>query len=262
MKVAIPTYKRSELITQLSLNYLRRCGIKDQDIVLFTSNTQQAEEYRRLCGPLVNIIDKEFSNVRDKFNAIAKAFPPGERVLVMEDDISMIKKLTGYNKLEEELDLVKHATIAFNACDAAKTKLWGISSNSNPFFMKDGVAVGFKFIVANVFGFIAEEDPPMITCFSKTDYERTILYYKKYGNVVRLDYLCPITKNYTTKGGMQDEADQRYRIEEESVEYLTTTYPDLCQRNTKKESKYPEMLLKKPVATQGQDFSALDNWFS
>jgi hypothetical protein len=254
MKIAIPTYKRAILIRQLTLGYLNRCGIRDEEIDLFVSGPDQAEQYRSVCD--CNVIVTPAENVRDKFNCIHSYYASGEEVVVMEDDLKCVKRLTGYNQLTESLDVMDHAAFAFQACESEGTKVWGINSNSNPFFMKSTHSIGFKFVVANMYGFIAEEDNSLlITQHSKTDYERTILYFKKYGRVVRLDYLCPVTNNYTTPGGMQDLIKQRAAMEEESVNYLTTTYPELCQRNTKKNSVYPEMLLKlRKGATPAHDF--------
>lgn len=253
MRIAIPTYKRAILIRNLTLGFLLRNGVKEEDVDLFVSGFAQAEQYRSVCN--CNIIVSEAQNVRDKFNHIHTYYPPGTKVLVMEDDLKSVRRLAGYNKLEEVTNIGHHANMAFVTCIEEQTMLWGINSNSNPFFMKDQTSVGYKFIVANMYGFIAEPVPIVITQQSKTDYERTILYYRKYGKVVRLDYLCPVTTNYTTPGGMQDLQKQRAAMEEESVNYLTTTYPDLCQRNLKKQSVYPEILLKVQKAdSQAQDF--------
>jgi len=241
-KIAIPTHNRWNLIQGLTLGYLKDCGVAEEAIDLFVGDEAEAAEYRRVCR--CGIIVTGATNVRDKFNYIHTWYRAGEHVMVVEDDLKAVEKLAGYNKLVVHHDLLQDAVKAFNACHHNKTALWGISSNSNPFFLKDQVSVGFKFIVANLYGFIQSDPPITVTQMSKTDYERTILYYKKYGSVVRLDYLCPITKNYKTAGGMSDVQGQRYQLEEDSVNYLTTTYSDLCTKNETKKSQFPEMSLR------------------
>ncbi len=251
MRIAIPTYKRALLIQQLTLGYLKRCGVNMAIVDLFVSGEREAVNYKNL-NTGCKVITTNAANVKEKFNCIHSYYQPGTEVLVIEDDLASVKRVVGYNQLEEELNLMRESRLAFDRCAKEETALWGISSNSNPFFMKDQISVGFKFIVANMYGFIATEPPIIGTQESKTDYERTIQYYVKFGKLVRLDYLCPITKNYTNPGGMQDVKNERFKLEQDSVNYLTSTYPQLCQLNKTKDSKYPEMkLITKKGATAG-----------
>jgi hypothetical protein len=229
MKFAIPTYKRDSIIKGLTLGYLERCGIKESEVYLFVSNLQEYEAYRKKFQD-ATIVNCNAENVRDKFNFIHSFYPKGECVVVLEDDLSSIKKLVGYNKLEEELGIRKICEDAFIEMQKNKIFLCGINSNS-------------KFVVANMYMFIQTNPPVIGTQHSKTDYERTILYYERFGNLMRIDYLCPITKNYSISGGMQEVKDKREQIEQESVDYLTKNYSHLCKPNTTKKSMYAEMSL-------------------
>lgn len=255
MKYAIPTYKRSNLIVGHTIAFLTRQGIAQPDVDLFVSNDIEAKSYAYTTK--CNIIITDAQTARDKFNAIHRYYPHSTEVVVLEDDISDVKELAGPNKLTAIDTFVEECVKGFRLCNEFKTKLWGISSNSNPFYMKAGYSVGYKFIVANVYGFIATDPPITITQLCKTDYERTILYYRLFQNVVRLDYLCPITKNYSNPGGMQDEKDKRLAMERASVDYLVKTYPGYCVENLKKESMYPELKL---ILRPQNDFSSLKEW--
>lgn len=244
MKVAIPTHNRVELIGKLTLAYLERCGILTDDIDLFVSNEQELVKYSKHFYPtkIGRLINANTNNVRDKFNFIHSYYPQGEHVLVIEDDISSIDKVCGYNMLETITNLKEVAGSAFDLCEKNKTKLWGISSNDNPFFLKNQSNFCFKLVVANMYGFIAEQPPLLITQHTKTDYERTIIYTIKYGGVIRLDYLCARTRNYKNPGGMQDlPIEVRAAQEAESSNYLAARYPDLCKLNIKKGSKFAEL---------------------
>lgn len=244
MRIAIPSHNRAGLIGNLTLAYLKRCGIEQGQIDIFVSSTDQVVEYG-YAGVLANaIIPARTDNVRDKFNFIHNYYPAGTEVIVIEDDIDSIQRLAGYNKLEEINNLTVHAAIAFDLCAKNNTKLWGISSNNNPFFLKEQAGFCFKMVVANMYGFIAEQPPILVTQHTKTDYERTILYTLKYGGVVRLDYLCPMTRNYKNPGGMQDLSDaKRADMEVQASNYLAQTYPTLCKLNTGKSSKFAEVSL-------------------
>lgn len=243
MQIAIPSYKRSHLIDLLTIAYLKRCNVPMNLVNIFISGAEW-EAYNKL-NTGANLICVAADNVRDKFNAIHNYFGAGEEVLVIEDDIERIERLSGYNQTEETVALSVIAQEGFHLARKNSTKLWGISSNSNPFFLKDQAGPCFKLIIANMYGFIAEKPAIEITQHSKTDYERTILYTLKYGCVVRLDYLCPITKNYKNTGGMQEmSTDNRRMLEGDAVTYLTRKYPELCKRNEGKDSKFAEMSLK------------------
>lgn len=244
MRIAIPSHNRAGLIGVLTLAYLKRCSIQQEQIDIFVSNTEQVVEYSAAGVKANALISCNTTNVRDKFNFIHSYYPAGTEVLVIEDDIESIQRLAGYNKLEEITNLTTHAAIAFDLCVKYNTKLWGISSNNNPFFLKEQAGLCFKMVVANMYGFISEEPPLLITQHTKTDYERTILYTLKYGGVIRLDYLCPITRNYKNPGGMQELSDAaRAAQEQEASQYLANNYPELCSLNTKKSSKFAEVTL-------------------
>lgn len=243
IRYAIPTYKRSALLGTLTLGYLRSCGIDNDQIDVFVSNHEELIDYLQVF-PELDFINADVANVRDKFNFIHSYYPPDTNVVVLEDDLNSIKKLIGYNKLEVELNLTNECTKAFDLMLEKQVFLCGINSNSNPFFMKqDTISEGFKFVVANMYLFIQTNPPVLITQHSKTDYERTILYFERFGKLLRLDYLCPITKNYTIPGGMQEIKAQREQVEEDSVNYLTKKYPHLCKPNINKKSMYAEMSL-------------------
>lgn len=253
-RIAIPSHNRAILIQELTLAYLERCGVNNQQIDVFVSDDAMAYDYASagVQRKANNIMNACTTNVRDKFNFIHSYYPAGTKVLLIEDDIASIDRLAGYNMLESITDLAFNAAYGFSLCEKFGTKLWGISNNDNPFFLKNNSGFCFKMVVANMYGFIAEQPPLLITQHTKTDYERTILYTIKYGGVVRLDHLCARTRNYKNPGGMQDlPTEERSRQESEASNYLATTYPNMCKLNTKKDSKYAEIsLLTKKVKPQ------------
>lgn len=253
-RIAIPSHNRPQLIQELTLAYLAKCNIPIDKIDVFASNHDMVYDYCSAgvmlkCADVINACT---DNVRDKFNFIHSYYPAGTKVLVIEDDIKSIDILAGYNMLEPVYDLLEHLNRGFDLCQQTGTKLWGISNNDNPFFLKEHSGFCFKMIVANMYGFISEEPAMLITQHTKTDYERTILYTVKYGGVVRLDYLCPRTRNYKNPGGMQDiSTEERAKQEAEASNYLAATYPHLCKLNMKKDSKFAEVsLITKRVKPQ------------
>jgi hypothetical protein len=228
----------------MTLKTLSENGIPPESVDVFLSSQEEVSSYRHINTNL--IYSRDLNGVVEKFNFIHNYYPPGTRVVVLEDDITELKSLSN-GKLVKFTALPKLADECFAECDRNKTKLWGVSSNANPFYMKDGISVGLKFIVANVFGFISTNDPFLeVSLEGKSDYERTCLYYTVFKNLVRADGICAITKNYKTPGGMQEDQDRRAEIESKACESLVKRFPHLVSHNIKKSSTsmYQEVRIK------------------
>lgn len=208
----------------------------------------QYEDLKKKLGVVVVNCKGLTPTVVEKFNYIHQYFPPGEHVVFVEDDIDELAIKTGENKLEKFTQLRMMSISMFKECEKNSTKLWGISSNANPFYMANKVSFGFKFIVANLFGFVSTKDPFLrISQQMKSDYERTMLYFAKFGGVCRVDSVCAITKNYRNAGGLQEIKDQRAYLEKQACEHLVKRFPHLVEINKQKSetSMYMELRLKR-----------------
>lgn len=256
---AIPSFRRSEIIGTHTLKMLTEQGVPDSHILIFLSDDEDMAAYKSKLKGSYALINTGAKNIVEKFNAIHRYFEPGSGVVFVEDDISELKEKTGENKLGLFKGLQAMAHQSFSRCLAEGTKLWGISSNANPFYMKPGLSHGFKFIVANLFGFISTRDRFLeISQICKSDYERTLLYYVKFGRVLRNDGLCAITKNYKTPGGLQGLTDRAER-ERISCENIVRRFPHLIEINKKKSeiSMYMELKLKTVRGPEQRDLMAM-----
>jgi hypothetical protein len=107
------------------------------------------------------------------------------------------------------------------------------------------VQCGFSFIVANIYGFFADGDANVLLKeHSKTDYERSILYFLHKGGSVRLDYVAANTNNYTNKGGMQLLKD-RSQLERTACLNLIRRFPKFVDLKAGTKSRYMEIKLLK-----------------
>jgi len=233
MIVAIPTYKRHDTIEDKTLRLL--AGFKRKDIHLFVSNKEEAALYEPTGCTIVNA---NANSYLEKINFLQSHFSKGTDVLCMEDDIEEVKYKAG-----NPVDLLKVSEIAFKATKMNKIGLWGVNASTNKMFIGDKVSLGYKFIVAHVFGFTQGKKPILQTVECKSDYERSIQYYLAYGANLRMDNIWVKTKNYTNKGGLQNE--ERKAHEEQSVKKLVKDYPLYLERNVNRTSKYPEIKLKR-----------------
>jgi len=236
MKVAIPSHHRSDTIGKQSLSFaLAELKTPASDVYVFVSDADQMPGYQNAIGKTgVNIINANTTNVRDKFNFIHSYFTGGEDVLVIEDDVKGFVTISD----KSPKDIVAEG---FTQMHKHNKCLWGVYPSSNKFFMKKIIRNGFSFIVANIYGFKADGDArTLIKEHSKTDYERSILFFIYKQGSVRLDYVAANTNNYTNKGGMQ-LLNNRASLEKTACENLMRRFPKLVavKKNTK--SKYAEI---------------------
>lgn len=248
MKFAIPSHRRRQVLESKTLVTLRNNGIPESSIYIFVSDEKDFNDYKNLEDKGYKVIfEVELEDIIQKFNFIHRYFPVGTKVVFIEDDIDQLSIKTGKNTLSHFTDLGGLALKLFSQCEEVGTKIWGISSNANPFYMNEKVTSGLVFIVANLFGFISTRDDFLrISHHCKSDYERTLLYFVKYGKVIRANFVCAITKNYKYAGGLQEIKDQRAKLEEEACLYLVRRFPHLIEINEKKSatSMYMELKIK------------------
>lgn len=251
MVVAIPTHRRPQAILKYALRQLRASGFRSEDVHLFLSDAEDERMYRdsgASTGHTVHLCEQARS-ATDKFNAIHDAFPAGTQVLVMEDDVVAIAGVAGQNVKREAEDLRELATLGFSL---ARGGLWGVTPHDNAFMYQKAVSYGLNLVVAHLFGFTASGDSRLrVTQRSKTDYERTLLYWLRDGHVCRVPgYGVKAASSYTLAGGMQADMDKAARAaaEAEAVRYLTTRYHHLCEPKQKASSPFAEMRFKHPPA--------------
>lgn len=252
MEIAIPTHRRAKTLVDKTLALLKRTGADMSTVTLFVSDEKDLEDYTHI--PL-KIVLTGARNVVEKFNYIHNFYPVGTEVVVLEDDIEDLVYGEGTNEKQEFTDFPMMCQIGFSHIKGGG--IWGVVPHHNTFFMKKRVKDDFCLVVAHCFGFISTQDERlMVTQLTKSDYERSILYYIMYGRTVRIDFVGVKTKSYTAEGGMQSDYTQikRYAIEKECCTYLVKRYPHLVQKNVKKteSSMFPELTLKRNGYTASQ----------
>lgn len=238
MKIAIPTHRRSDIINNLTLNLLR--DIEPSSIYLFISDEHDLELYKSKCIGNYNFILCHTTTATEKFNFIQSYFEEGQFVVVIEDDIKQVQSLVTN-------DISKILKFIYNFCFTNGIKSFGVYPSSNKFFMKKTIDVGFTYIVANMFGFVATKNKNLLCSMkSKTDYERSVLFYHVLGNIARFNFVACITNNYSNKGGMQD-MENRAGAEREASLTLCKLYPTIFSINHGRKSKYTELKMNKNI---------------
>lgn len=241
MKIAIPSYKRSETISSKTLRYLLEdCNVPPGCVTVFVANTEEATEYRSAIHKDVKIVVGR-ETLQAQRNFMDFHYTSGEKVLFFDDDVEglFIKQGEATIPFTNISALYK---IGFNECVKQRTALFGICAVNNWFFMSPKISTNLKYIVGCCYGQIITHDQNLcVSLEDKEDFERTILYFHKYKKVVRLNMIAPKTNYYGEEGGMQiTRTEDRVTA---SAMHLIKRFPEYCSMNTKSKSKHTELKL-------------------
>jgi hypothetical protein len=236
--VAIPTYRRQEILPKQTLATLEKLSTDPERVHIFVASEEEKETYADLITGYKFIVGvKGISQQRAFIHAY---FPQGTPIISIDDDMSAIMQ-----KDDEKTEPTSHtldqiADIGFGICVKEHARMWGINPVANGFFMKDQITVGLRFICANFMGSYAG-DPvyvePHHPMSSADDHYATLRSYQRYGAVVRIEYLCPKTK-YWAKGGideaLQEEGTVRVERHAKELKRVASLYPGLATPTIRK----------------------------
>lgn len=237
-RIAICSYKRSDVIQEKTLNYLKECNIPSDIIDVFVANKEEYEIYKKnISSPLYNklIIGKE--TLHKQRNYVRQYYPPNTLIFNLDDDIEQLEQLKNckLEKISDNLDnIIKYG---FYLLKKEKTKLLGIYGARNHFFMSNDYSKGLYYCIGSCYWTINDKSPNIdVELEDKEDYERSIKSYIKYKHIIRLNNITAKTGYYTTKGGMQETRTPK-RVEK-SGKYLIKKYPLLCEHNTARKEHF------------------------
>lgn len=227
--VAIPTYKRAKEVTEKTLTMLKQGKVDAKIIHIFVANKEEETIYKEtvpenMYGKIV--VGK--LGIANQRNFITSYFPVNTKIVSLDDDVEAFLKRSGPEKLVRITNVHKLFTQAFDKLEDEKLYIWGIYPVKNPFFMKDNVSTGLKFIIGAAYGYINRKLPnlrPSILAETKEDYEQSALYYLKDGGVLRYNNITIKTK-YNAPGGL-GVANTRFERNKNAAEYLVKKYPDI-----------------------------------
>jgi hypothetical protein len=247
--IAIPSYKRPDIIQTHTLAILNKHNIKSSHITIFVANQEESDIYKKDIPPsLYNNIVIGVLGLKNQRNFISEYYPEGAHIVEMDDDIKTImqlvvkkqsissrsgsgssrtsKKTTNTVKPIEDLDAFIRR--AFEMCVESNIFLWGVYPLINPHFMTYKVTTDLRFIVGPMWGMINRHRQDLkLTVDEKENSERTLQFWVADGVVLRFNNVGIETKYYKNQGGMQAEGKDRKVEALKSVYYLHKLYPTL-----------------------------------
>jgi len=232
INVAIPSYKRSNLISQKTLKFLNQVKYPVDLITIFVSDEDELKKYssevpRNLYGQIV--LGKP--GLRDQRRFISDYYKDEEILCLMDDDVvKIVSPFLSFKQILEKAVI----ELTLNRCG-----LWGVLPNDDTRRFSDDVTTHLSHIIGCFFVCRNHKDIVLNT-ESKDDYERTILYFMRYGTVRRYRGAGIRTEYAKTPGGLQAQPGRIDKMKEESL-YLSEKYPAHCKVIVKKEM--PDLIL-------------------
>ena len=206
--IAIPTFRRYELLSLKTLKMLKDNNIPKEKIYIFVADDEEYQKYQEatqtdLYGTMITGV----VGLVHQRQFITDFFDEGQHIFTCDDDLDLFD-LT----LMPEYDLDGFIKYAFSECINRQVHIFGIYACYNPFFMaKRPVTTEYlAYICGYCYGYINKKCNALklkITshqdiCGEKEDFERTVLYYLMDGKTLRFNRVACKTKYYNTVGGL------------------------------------------------------------
>ena len=224
-QIAIPTYMRSHIISNLTLKYLEQQGYPASNITLFVASEGEYRQYSaRVPRHLYNEIVVGELGLKEQRNFISLYYKENEILIQLDDDVKGFKML---NPAETFLDLVQKGLQHMNEAGG----LFGVMPCDDGRKMKSRTTTHLTHIIGSFF-MIRNHKNLLLNISEKEDFERSILYFLRYNKVGRYQGAGVITKYTKTEGGLQTSPRQANMIE--GINYLNQNYFDAVKLVHKK----------------------------
>lgn len=246
-KVAIPSYKRPDVIMAKTLHTLRRGGVAISDIYIFVVDDEQ-EAYKKACPDYQIVVG--LKGIIEQRNFIQEFFAQDTYIVMFDDDITEIYRPLSEKTKEEILDL---PSLFGNMMDRMQMEGVSISGcypvdNIKYAFNNKEVTTDFRYLIGVITLIKNTKDPDIIVSptesASHEDKIRTLYYYKKEGKTLRFNHVCFKTKYFAKGGQCALDSDRLIKHSQQSEE-LCKKYPEYFR--IKKSKKIVDIAFKKLV---------------
>jgi hypothetical protein len=231
--LVIPTYNRYNSIAHKTLAFLKSVDYPSDKITLFVSCADQEKLYSGVVPrELYGTIEIGVKGLMEQRNFITQFYPEDTILISMDDDVKKIDLPT--------MSFQGFVQMALERMRSHKGGLFGVLPNDDKRRYSNKTTTHLTHILGSFYIFRNHKDIVSHTSV-KEDYERSILYFQKYGEVYRYRGGGVQTTYQKGKGGLNNS--DRVKKEEEEVLYLLKTYPGYLKRKDKKGGTAPDVLL-------------------
>lgn len=238
--VCIPSYKRSKLLNEKTLQMLKDNKIPAKNIFVYVANKQEYDEYVEVLNKkLYNKIKVGVKGLVKQRKFISDDWPENKHIVFFDDDVESVD--LSLSPVFKTKTLNYFFQYAFKKCIERDSYIWGVYPVFNPFFRKDRLEISdcLTYIVGAFYGIINRPNLKAIGLTitkqngQKEDVERTIKYFIKDGIVLRFNKVGFVTKYYGKSGGL-GTFEERLKPMLEASNKLKKAYPEYGSITTKK----------------------------
>ncbi len=214
--------------------------------MVYVSSIEEKREYEKVLNPdTYNFIKIGEKGLVQNRAQILADYPSNYRILMLDDDLAEID--LGLDEELRNFDLDEFIKYGFEIAEMNGAYLWGVYPVYNPFFRetKPHYPLDLKFIVGCWTGIVNRWNDDdlkstigITTNGNKEDVERTILYHKKDGKVLRFNKVGFKTKYYGTDGGGLGTIQYRHENMKIASYKLQAKYPNYGKVMVRKNGKY------------------------
>jgi hypothetical protein len=251
-QVAIPTYKRCDILVNQSLATLDRGKVDRDRVTIFVADESELEKYRAATRDNWRI---EIS-CPGKFHSlryyVGEYYKKGTPILSLDDDIGWFSELGRDGKLHDyDGDIDSIVDLGFRVCRKYGAPMWGMNPTPNPFWMKREISVGLRYIIGCFHGLYAGEEAITgerlaLDAPSCDDHETALRAWIRTRALVRFEYLSPKTK-YFARGGIDADCLRRGKTRREVHDarmwQIAQKWPSICSVR-KKAGDVPNLRFK------------------
>lgn len=229
MVFCIPSYNRCD--EQKTLDYLESLGISKDDIYISTQTEEDYKKYKEKYGERANIIFGKGTCVADNRNNILNNFKKGQKIVMLDDDLSFIGILKGEKMIPfEKHELFSFLNDAFNYCIKSNALIWTGYPVGNAYFMSLSISKK-NFGVGCIMGIINSDYRFNPKYKIKEDFEICLHTIKDGYNCIRFNFIHAKGK-HKSKGGCENF----WQKDDECTNRLLCEYSKLIKKGNKKNS--------------------------
>lgn len=237
--LAIPSHRRAEMLGQKTLNFLKLSNAPTPTI--YVADQEDLTAYRNLYPELTIVLaPKGISKTR---NYVQEQQPLGKKIVFIDDDIEEVVYLVERDMKKTKMkvrDFNGFIEMAFKSAERAGTTFWGTYPIDNPLCMKAVIRRNLCYVNGSLFGVVNSR--VYVEHDHAEDYERSIKYWLKEGQLCRLEFVGLLTKYYKNPGGLQETRNELVNAEDKQK--VVDAYPTLCKL-IKRKGKWMEISFKR-----------------
>ena len=196
-------------------------------ITVFVANKEEEALYRSTLPTGANIV-VGVPGLAAQREFISRRYPLGANLLFMDDDITQIKALDGSKLIQvEDVDAV--IELGFKEMSDRGAYIWGIYPAASALYMirQPAITTDLRYIIGAFYGIKNEHPPVLMYGDNQEDKERTLWYWERYKQVVRLNHVTILTRYYAP-GGM--ESPTRKAMTDTFTQKLVDKWPYYVKR--------------------------------